>query len=154
MPNNQSLNQSSPPPSLSTLTTVAISRDLMARLQRIAAEQRAAQGKRVTAKQLVEEALLSRWPQLGAKPPAAAIPGADEPPAAGDELMSTIIGAVVLEADPVKTVQAIEHLGGTVDGTMGQSIRVRDLAYHFRTALAANSGICTIRQLILDYEGS
>lgn len=53
-------------------------------------------------------------------------------------------------ADPIPDV--ICQLDGTVQGTFAP-IQRRDLAYHLRSAIQAGRGICSLEELIVDYEG-
>lgn len=104
-------------------------------------------GKRVTITALIETAILIAYPDLG-EPVASAASEAAEQQAAAQ--LDSVMAALYCSSDPVEVNAAIEQLDGSVQGSAGQPIKLRDLAYHLRST---QSAIGSMRELIADYEG-
>lgn len=126
--------------------------DVHAGLTRLAAERTQAEGRRVTLRQLVEDAVRAQYPELSGV-------GDALPARRSDALDEQIFGQLVmaaLESDPAEGARAIEGLTGTVPGSFGQALRLRDLAYYLRSAMdaqSAESGVGSLGELIAAYEG-
>jgi hypothetical protein len=129
-------------------SAVQISNAVHAALTARAADETLKRGKRVTIKDLVEEAVLGHWPAMRQAPGVVTVVDGIEQ---HNELLVPLLTAAFTSADPVESNAAIEQLKGEVSGSFGQKIKLKDLAYHLRSA---TNSIATMRDLITDYEGT
>lgn len=110
-------------------------------------------GARVTIRSLIEEAVIARWPELAGAPPpqaegtaTAAVAAPHDPSTiAFNKILDALYGA----ASVIAANAAIQALDGSVSGSLGQPISLRDLAYHLRSAEAP---IASLAELVRDYE--
>ncbi len=152
-------------------TSVSMASELHRQLKIVAAEESDRTKVRTSVADLVEQAVLKVW--FAGRPVAdvsferleqtvaqAQSPAADlsldkqrqmmlnDLTAASEYEFTSLFDAAL--ADPIPDV--IAKLEGTVQGTFAL-IQRRDLAYHLRSAVEAGKGICTLEELIADYEG-
>lgn len=126
-------------------------------LKLVAAERSAAtDGKRVTIRSLAEEAILSHFPDLRlmAQAVTAAVGGGGAEQAAADQVFERLLQVLFLNSGPIAQNSAIEALEGVAVGSFGNEIRLRDLAYHLRSALDKGALIGSMSELVKHYEES
>jgi len=164
-------------------TSVSMVTTLHAKLKIIAAEESERTKQKVSVADLVEQAVVAMWPSthsygevvrggavgkqltaaafvddgsMGINMPAPApVSSDDQRQALLDELLAAQASEfdtlfVAALADPIPDV--ICGLEGTVAGSFGPIAR-RDLAYHLRGALNSGRAICSLDELIVDYQG-
>ncbi len=123
--------------------SVAIHTALTAMAGKLAAER----GKKPKLREMVEEAVLARWPDLATMEGVVSEPASEED---AGEVFGRLLQAVFTPSPDVNNPNAnIDALGGSVAGSFGQKVRLKDLAYHLRGSAAP---IGTLVELIQDFE--
>jgi hypothetical protein len=156
---------------------VAISAEVHQAIGRIAEQRTGAEGKRITIRQVIEDAVRAHYriffieeaPSKPATDPRQGVLEAligfaepeirraiskiedDEEPSADpiEEVFGQLIEAAFAGGSPQEQSKAVEGLFGTVAGSFRQRIKLKDLAYHLRTSSAP---IASMADLIEDYE--
>lgn len=141
-------------------TSVSMDTGLHAQLKLVAADESARRGSKVSVADLVAEACVQLWAPGAYKPGPAAAPDIEQQRLAMAEVEqreSTPAGPSVFDelfaaalADPIP--DAIGQMQGAVQTALGP-IKMRNLAYHLRSALAEGRAILSLGELIADYQG-
>jgi hypothetical protein len=137
-------------PKPKTQTPVQVSAEIHRVLIDIANQRAVAESRKVSIREVLEEAVRAHYPQAAMTTSA---PGALIAPASdiqSSAIMAQLIDIVMLEPDPIAQSRRIEALEGAISGSFGQAIRLRDLAYCLRSAEAPIDGL---QSLIAVYEG-
>lgn len=143
-------------PAAPARTSVSMSADLHRQLKIIAAEESDRTKQRVSVADLVEQAVRQVWfadRNVGQVQSGSSLEDQRQTmladlTASSEEQFAALFEAAL--AEPIPDV--ICQLEGTVQGTFA-AIQRRDLAYHLRSAIQAGRGICSLEELIVDYEG-
>ena len=84
----------------------------------------------------------------------AAVGGGGAEQAAADQVFERLLQVLFLNSGPIAQNSAIEALEGVAVGSFGNEIRLRDLAYHLRSALDKGALIGSMSELVKHYEES
>lgn len=128
-------------------TSVAMTKGLHQRLGLLAADETVQTGKKVSIRELVERAVLEKWPQLIATLESDPAVAGFHTAVAPDDLFANLLNAAIADGN-----SAIDQLNGEIDGTLGQQIPLRNLAYYLRRAMNAGLDVASLETLIEAYE--
>lgn len=128
---------------------IQIGADYHAALERLSERKFKETGFVHTFRRLVEDALNAHYPEL-LKSVQSAEKARAEAEDADRVIFEQLMKVAILEPDPAEQNRLIEGLAGSVKGSYGQAIKLKDLAYYLR---GTDKGPITLRELVEYYEG-
>lgn len=134
-------------------TAVQIEQSIHHAISRLAKSKGDEEGRRVTNRELVEAAILAHYPTIRMTDGVETAPAADDGQMTlVDPVFNHLLSILFCSTDPAQQNEQIESLEGSITGSFGQSLSLRDLAYHLRARSNTGQPIGSMINLVKDYE--